>query len=201
MPVITPRQIDPTNLNVDGLRNICAFLDTIAFTEGTDIPRQRSNPYFLESDTLLSHPYCGYDVIVGGSLMPIITGSSPPKTDYSKHPNRVIQLNANLSSTAAGRYQILYRFWKVYQKQLNLPDFSPLSQDLYAIQQLREQRAYGRLLAGEFEKAVLACNDIWASLPGSPYGQHTYSMAEAKAVYVLKGGTFVGQSFPDNNIR
>src|SRR5690606_32069584 len=100
-------------------------------------------------------------------------------------------LNAKLSSTAAGRYQILYRFWRHYQPLLELPDFGPISQDLYAIQQLKEQGAYGRIQAGEFEKAVLRCNDIWASLPGSPYGQHTYSMDEMKAIYVMNGGTYV----------
>ncbi|NYT38853.1 lysozyme [Allopusillimonas soli] len=160
MPRITPEQA--------GGANVCAFLDAIAFTEGTDNNRQPTNDD-------------GYDVLVGGTLF----------TDYSRHPNKLVRLSASLSSTAAGRYQILYRFWKAYQQRLRLPDFSPLSQDLYAINQLKEQRAYGRILAGEFEKAVLRVNDIWASLPESPYGQHTYSMSEMKAVYIMHGGTYV----------
>lgn len=189
MPVITPRLIDPTNLDVQGLQNVCAFLDAIAFTEGTDNNRQKSNPYFPpDGSGLHPGPHFGYDVIVGGSLMPT---RSDGQTDYSRHPNKLVRLSSTLSSTAAGRYQILHRFWKHYEVQLNLPDFSPLSQDLYAIQQLKEQRAYGRILSGEFEKAVLACNNIWASLPLSPYGQHTYSMDEMKAIYVMNGGTYV----------
>jgi len=160
MPRITPDQA--------GGRNVCAFLDAIAFTEGTNNNRQPT-----END--------GYDVIVGGSLF----------ADYSRHPNKLVRLSAKLSSTAAGRYQILYRFWKIYQERLGLPDFGPVSQDLYAINQLKEQGAYGRIRAGEFEKAVLRVNNIWASLPGSPYGQHTYSMDEMKAIYVMHGGTYV----------
>lgn len=151
-----------------GGSNVLAFLDTIAFTEGTDNNRQPT-----KDD--------GYDVIVGGKLF----------TDYRDHPNVLVKLNDKLSSTAAGRYQILYRFWTVYKKQLKLPDFSPRSQDLYAVQQLKERKAIPLLLAGEFEKAVLACNNIWASLPGSPYGQHTYAMSEAKAIYIMRGGRYV----------
>jgi len=160
MPRITPEQA--------GGRNVCAFLDAIAYTEGTDNGRQQT----------LDH---GYDVLVGGQLF----------HGYAQHPNKLVRLSASLSSTAAGRYQILYRFWRIYQQRLKLPDFSPLSQDLYAINQLKEQGAYGRIQAGEFEKAVLKVNNIWASLPGSPYGQHTYSMDEMKAIYIMHGGTYV----------
>lgn len=149
-------------------QNVRAFLDMIAFCEGTDNNRQRTSNR-------------GYDVIVGGGLF----------TDYSHHPNRLISLpNYGIKSTAAGRYQILFKFWTHYQRLLNLPDFGPLSQDRYAIQQLKEQRAYPLIVAGQFEQAVLACNNIWASLPESPYGQHTYSMAEAKAIYVMHDGTY-----------
>lgn len=160
MPRITPDRA--------GGPNVCAFLDAIAFTEGTDNNRQPTRDE-------------GYDVLVGGGLF----------TGYSQHPNKLVRLSASLSSTAAGRYQILFRFWRVYQAQLGLPDFGPISQDLYAIQQLKEQGVYGRIQAGEFEKAVLRCNNIWASLPGSPYGQHTYSMDEMKAIYIMHGGKYV----------
>lgn len=160
MTRITPEQA--------GGQNVCALLDAIAFTEGTDNNRQPTRDD-------------GYDVVVGGGLF----------TDYSRHPNRLVRLNAKLSSTACGRYQILFRQWAIYQKRLSLPDFSPISQDLYAINQFKEQGALGRIQAGEFEKAVLRINNIWASLPGSPYGQHTYSMDEVKGIYVMHGGTYV----------
>ncbi len=151
-----------------GGQNVCALLDAIAFCEGTDNNRQATNDH-------------GYDVIVGGGLF----------TDYSHHPNKLVHLNASLSSTAAGRYQILSRYWPHYQKQLGLPDFGPLSQDLYAIQQLKEQGAFKLIQEGHFERAVLKINNIWASLPESPYGQHTYSMDEMLAIYVMHDGTYI----------
>jgi len=141
-------------------------MNTIGYTEGTDNGRQ-----------LTLHD--GYDVLVGGKLF----------TDFKDHPNVLVQLNPKLASTAAGRYQILHRFWVIYKKQLNLPDFSPMSQDLYCLNILREQRALPLLIAGRFDDAVARTNNIWASLPGSPYGQHTYSMAHAREVYVKNGGT------------
>lgn len=146
--------------------NIRAMMNTIAYTEGTDNGRQ------VTKDN-------GYDVLVGGALF----------SDYTKHPNRLVKLNAKLSSTAAGRYQILYRFWKHYQPLLKLPDFGPESQDKYVLQIFKEQRATALIEAGEFEQAIRRINNIWASLPESPYGQHTYSMAATKKVYLDNGGT------------
>lgn len=160
MPRITPEQA--------GGQNVCALLDTIAFTEGTDNNHQSTDEG-------------GYDVLVGGGLF----------TGYAQHPNRLIKINATLSSTAAGRYQILYRYWIIYQKQLGLPDFGPINQDLYAIHQFKERGALPLIQAGKFEDAILKINNIWASLPDSPYGQHTFSMDEAKAIYVMHDGTYV----------
>ncbi len=59
-----------------------AFLDMVAWSEGTDNGRQPTRNH-------------GYDVIVGGELF----------TDYSDHPRKLVTLNPKLKSTAAGRYQ------------------------------------------------------------------------------------------------
>ena len=58
-----------------------AFLDMLAWSEGTDNGRQKTRNH-------------GYDVIVGGELF----------TDYSDHPRKLVTLNPKLKSTAAGRY-------------------------------------------------------------------------------------------------
>lgn len=131
---------------------------------------------------LMALPQCddGYAVLVGATATDPMVFSS-----YAKHPN---VYNTKLGSTAAGRYQILYRWWTIYQKRLNLPDFSPVSQDLYALQQLRERRALPLIDAGDFAGAIAAANNIWASLPGSPYGQHTNNLADLQAAYVAAGG-------------
>jgi len=146
--------------------NVAAFLDMIAFSEGTDNGRQRTNDR-------------GYDVIVGGELF----------TSYKDHPRKLVKLNKlGISSTAAGRYQLLSRYFDAYKKLLKLPDFGPLSQDLIAIQQIKERGAYGLVVAGEFAKAVDKVRNIWASLPGAGYGQHEHKLVDLLAVYQEKGG-------------
>lgn len=139
-----------------------AFLDLIAWSEGTSTsPVTKNN---------------GYDVIVSGVSGPSVF------TDYSDHPfagNRapvVVRRVPLLVSTAAGRYQLLARYWNVYKVQLSLPDFGPDSQDAVAIQQMREKHAVDKVLAGDVEGAVKACSTVWASFPGNDYEQGGKSM-------------------------
>ena len=54
-----------------------AFLDMLAWSEGTDNGRQKTRNH-------------GYDVIVGGELF----------TDYLDHPRKLVTLNPKLKSTA-----------------------------------------------------------------------------------------------------
>ena len=96
-----------------------AFLDMLAWSEGTDNGRQKTEIH-------------GYDVIVGGELF----------TDYSDHPRKLVTLNPKLKSTGAGRHQLLSRWWDAYRKQLGLKDFSPKSQDAVALQQIKERGAF-----------------------------------------------------------
>lgn len=154
---------------IAGGKNVIAFLDMIAYSE-------------LKG--LIEISDRGYNVIVGSTLKKPILFSS-----YADHPRKLIQINANLKSTAAGRYQLLSRYFDVYRKRLNLNDFSPLSQDLIAIQQIKERNVIPLIKAGKFEVAVAACSNIWASLPGNNYGQHTNDIAELKAAYINAGGT------------
>ena len=155
--------------DIAGGKNVIAFLDMIAYSE-------------LKGLIAISDR--GYNVIVGSTLKKPILFSS-----YADHPRKVIQINAKLKSTAAGRYQLLSRYFDVYRKRLNLNDFSPLSQDLIAIQQIKERKAIPLIKAGKFEEAVAACSNIWASLPGNHYWQHTNDIAELKAAYIKAGGT------------
>lgn len=94
--------------------------------------------------------------------------------DYSKHPNKRITKNG-YTTTAAGRYQILK---KTYDS-LGMKDFTPRSQDLAAIQLIKNNGAYNDVVNGDFVSAIKKTNRIWASLPGSPYGQPTFTMKKA----------------------
>jgi muramidase (phage lysozyme) len=122
----------------------------------------------------------GYDVLVGSTAAaPLLFHG------YASHPNIY---NTEMNSTAAGRYQILYRFWTAYRISLNLPDFSPASQDAYAIQQLRERRALPLIAAGRVPDAIARVSNIWASLPGAGYNQHEHKIEDLLRAYREAGG-------------
>lgn len=126
----------------------------------------------------------GYNVIVGSTAKkPILFNS------YADHPRMVVNLpKLGIKSSAAGRYQILARYYDAYKKQLSLLDFSPDSQDKIALQMLREVKALADIDAGRFAAAVDKCKSRWASLVGSPYGQHTNSIEFLTKAYVSSGG-------------
>ncbi len=153
---------------------IKAFLDLIGWSEGT------STSPITQND--------GYDVIVTG-----INGPSR-FSDYSDHPfakGGAVQWHSNPDefSTAAGRYQILARYWNVYKGQLNLRDFSPASQDAVALQMMKERKAIPLIEAKDIDSAIIACSSAWASFPGNNYGQGGHNLSVLVEKYVeLFGG-------------
>lgn len=140
-----------------------AFLSTISHSEGTD-------RYGKDK---------GYNVLVGGHLF----------VGYADHPRVLVDLGNGLKSTAAGRYQLLARYFDAYKKQLGLPDFSPASQDAIALQQIKERGALADVDAGNIRTAIAKCKNIWASFPGAGYGQHENSIEPLLAFYLKQGGT------------
>ena len=155
-----------------GGQNVCAFLDTLAESEiGAE---------------LLAASDDGYNVVVGSTPEnPILFA------DYSVHPRMFEQAE---DSDAAGRYQFMGRYWPAYKVQIPLPDFGPLSQDLWAIQLIRECHAVGLIQAGNLAAAIAACRSRWASLPGSPYGQHEQSYNVLKDAFLAAGGALAPSS-------
>lgn len=129
-----------------------AFLDLIAFSEGT-----------------YGHGDNGYNVMVGGSLF----------DSYVDHPRKVVTINMKgqkIRSSAAGRYQILGRYYDAYKQSLGLKNFTPGEQDAIALQMIKEQKALDSIDAGNIEEAIKRCANIWASFPGAGYGQHENNM-------------------------
>lgn len=139
-----------------------AFLDTIAFSEGT-----------------AGHGDDGYNVIVGYKYF----------SNYSRHPDVYVR---SANSTAAGRYQFLNTTWNGrpgqpgLKQQLGLKDFSPTSQDLGAIELIRQAEALSDVKRGSagLEAALYKCRSIWASFPASPYNQPRKKLSELKNVYI-----------------
>lgn len=159
-----------------------AFLDMLAYSEGTSTsPATRCD---------------GYDVIVTGQdRTPEIFHSfaaHPFAPEYpgnggKKRPSKVIN-SRGLTSNAAGRYQFMLVHWEHYRKQLELPDFGPNSQDLWALQLIRERGALPLIDIGNFELAVHRCKNIWASLPGAGYDQPEHPIGKLQAAYLKAGG-------------
>ena len=151
-----------------------AFLDMLAVSEGTS-----TSPATVNN---------GYDVIVTGS-------DRKPEifTDYRAHPfaagrkSKVIN-SRGLTSNASGRYQFMLKDYAHYKKQLNLPDFGPESQDLWAIQLIRERGALPLIDMGSFVLAVARVRNLWASLPGAGYNQPEHPIDKLQAAYLQAGG-------------
>ena len=136
-------------------KTVRAFMDTLAFSEGTN---DRYNYIFT------------YVVF----------------TSYVDHP-RKIACEGKLCSSAAGRYQFLSKTWDALAADLGLRDFTPPSQEKAGVELIRRAGAYKLALKSDkyanFAAAVNKTNRIWASLPGSPYGQPTHSMAKLWKAY------------------
>jgi muramidase (phage lysozyme) len=136
-----------------------AFLDMIAVPEGTSATN-------------------GYRVMFTGKLF---------DNGYVDHPRKRHSANG-LTSDAAGRYQFLSTTWDECKRALNLPDFSPASQDQAAIYLIQRRGALTHVETGDI---VAACNLLsyeWASLPPGRYGQPSISFDQASKTFQEKGG-------------
>ena len=156
-------KIDPSECSI----NQVAFLDMIAFSE-------IGSPLLAVSDD-------GYNVLEGSTAAKPLLFES-----YSMFPS--VPLDRVHTSSAAGRYQLLARYFEPYARLLELTDFSPLSQDKIALQQIKECRAIPLIEAGNFEQAIAKCAHIWASLPGAGYGQHENRIGLLTKAYQDAGG-------------
>lgn len=137
---------------------ILAFLDMIAFAEGTDSEDGYRKRY----------------------------GTSKTIKDLSKHPENVFCRMASgkvLCSSAAGRYQFITETWNYLVYKLHLPDFSPDSQDIGAVCLLYECGALKQLERGSISGAIKAASKVWASLPWSQYGQPVKAYEECVEVF------------------
>jgi len=151
-------------------QNRQAFLDTLAASE--------------IGAALLAKSDNGYNVIVGS------TPSHPNLfKSYADHPRVLVKISSlGLKSSAAGRYQILARYYDAYKNQLGLPDFSPASQDKIALQLIKECHALEDIDAGHIEHALMLCASRWASLPNAGYGQRENKLVDLKSCFVNAGG-------------
>lgn len=147
--------------------NVKAFLDAIAEAEGGD-----------------------YDLEYGG-----IKNKKNDKwriTDYSTHPGP----GFDGKTTAAGRYQINKANWRENgTKKMGLVDFSPETQDLIAVESLRQVHSIDDVIAGDIPVAIRKASATWASLPQGPglsgrFNQPYMEYKKFVEVYKKSGGAF-----------
>lgn len=163
-------------------RNVAAFLAMIRTAEGTADAN-------------------GYRALFGH------TPRRPRLFDsFADHPRLAQQFTdaagRRLWTSAAGAYQFMAKSpipgttrttqvdtWDRIAAALQLPDFSPASQDAAAVELIRRRGALGDVRAGRFAHAVAKVRAEWASLPGAGYDQPERSLEAVTAAYLDAGGS------------
>lgn len=134
----------------------------------------------------------GYRMLMGGQLF----------TRFDDHPAalgwkgtplpdatcRAAGFGPGCVSTAAGAYQLILPTWRRVARKLQLPDFSPASQDAAALQLLAERGALELVKLGRFDAAIQRARREWASMPASGWGQPEGSLTAWRTAYVNAGG-------------
>lgn len=134
-----------------------AFLDTIAWAEGTFNPE-------------------GYRTIYGYKYF----------NNFADHPritNCKMGNGREYCSNAAGRYQFKEETWDRLANQGKLSHFGPANQDLAALRLISEKGALPFVLEGKCRPALYKVNKVWSSLPGAPYGQPTKNIKDLEEMY------------------
>lgn len=158
---LSPSTYAPANVAPDiAQANVRAFLDMIAYAEGTKGRGQD-----------------GYNILFGYGTF----------DSYADHPRIYVPFGQTTSS-AAGRYQILARTWDGVRGKLGLQDFTPASQDAAAVELIRERGALADVQAGRTTRAIKKIAKVWASLPGAGYGQPERKLSALMQAYASAGG-------------
>jgi len=137
-----------------GNPNVQAALNTIAYAEG------------------LSKVKDPYSTLVGYGTF----------ADQSKHPGIAVQTGYG-RSTAAGKYQALKGTWNEVAKAVGIPDFTPTSQDVFAVARLDQRGALKDVLDGNLKGWTDKARNEWASLPTSELGQGRRSQSQIEKAY------------------
>lgn len=165
---LSPSTYDAGNTDAGtAARNEKAFLDMIAYAEGTNGPD-------------------GYKAMFGYPRPDRIADN------LDDHPRQFFSFTngrgETLKTSAAGRYQFLSRTWDALAKSLNLPDFGPASQDAAALELIRQRGALNDVRAGRTADAIAKIAPIWASMPGAGYAQPERKLTALLTQYRAAGG-------------
>ena len=139
-----------------------AFLDMLAWSEGTDNGRQKTRNH-------------GYDVIVGGELFLRLL-RSPSQTCHAKPKTQINRRR---------RYQLLSPLVDAYRKQLGLKDFSEKSGRCG----IADWRACALPMIDRDTVSNRPLQQYLMPLPGAGYGQFEHKADSLIAKFKEAGGT------------
>lgn len=124
----------------------------------------------------------------------VLQRTASSRRRYQDHPRQRLAFPVNgksVTSTAAGRYQLLGRYRDAYRVSMRLQGgYTPENQDRIALQQIRERRALEDIKAGRIVEVIQKCSNIWAGFPGNNYGQNPHKAEKLLAFFDKAGGTF-----------
>lgn len=172
---------------------------SIPKTDARFAHRYQQNQVALKSNNIVNSatgiPIKPTDAIASGY------SSARAFNSYSNHPYFYVTLKSlsevpnQEETSAAGAYQIVSRTWDGRNKK-DIPDFSPLSQDKYAVKLLEGKKLLALVAKGQIRK-VLADSGLareWSSMgPNPPLKDNTYQPyvdpESIIKIYVKNGGT------------
>lgn len=153
-----------------------AMLDTIGFTEGTG----------LNYGKVVNGEVIGQNKKDMGFDADLKPGAKNVTTlDMSKHPNVKVQVNKDIVSSAAGRYQFLSKTWNNLSTSLGLTNFHATTQDIAAVQLMKDRNMIEPLLRGDLKTAVTRGSGEWASLPKAD-GTGAYKGQKARSFEAIE---------------
>lgn len=152
--------------------NVAAALMMIRKCEGTDAPN-------------------GYRYLFGSTPQRELLFDS-----FADHPRQHFFYRAPdgtmTPTSAAGAYQAMIGTWDDAVRALGravLPDFTPASQDRFAVYRIDYRGALDDVMAGRLEAAIDKLGREWASLPSATVAQPRRSLEFAFESFGLAGGT------------
>ncbi|WP_229477077.1 paar repeat-containing protein [Massilia rubra] len=96
-------------------------------------------------------------------------------TDFSTHPGA----GHNGICTAAGLYRITREVWQEVGARMDLSDFCAETQELIAVDVLRELGVLGKIQAGDIDATLAAAATCWPGLPRTPGSQARFAAPDA----------------------
>ncbi|VDZ87791.1 Phage lysin, 1,4-beta-N-acetylmuramidase or lysozyme [Lelliottia amnigena] len=126
----------------------------------------------------------GYETLFGGQSF-----IKDYHKDFSDHPQISIT-RGNLTSSAAGAYQIMGYTWNdpkmiSHRADAGIVDFTPKSQDEFCVLIFKYKRKHSldKIMSGDVDGALDILSYEWASLPPGRYGQPAKSKQDALSLY------------------